>query len=56
MKTDAKLTAVRQAHRFDENAHKQLIIERIFCYGTISELKDLFSYFGSEEIKRNKRR
>lgn len=39
--------------RFDENAHKQLIIERVFCYGTISELKDLFSYFGSEEIKRN---
>ncbi len=39
--------------RFDEDTHARLVIERVFCYGTIEEMKILFSYYGKEKIKEN---
>lgn len=38
--------------RFNKNSNKNLVIERVFCYGTIEELKNIFSYYGIETIKK----
>lgn len=38
--------------RFNENSNKNLIIERVFCYGTVEELKNIFLYYGTETIKK----
>ena len=39
--------------RFDEDTHARLVIERVFCYGTVRELKIIFFYYGKEKIKKN---
>lgn len=36
--------------RFNEDSNKKLIIERVFCYGTINELKMIFSFYGTKTI------
>ena len=40
-------------NRFDEDTHARLVIERVFCYGTIEEMKIIFSYYGKGKIKRD---
>ena len=38
--------------RFNEVANRRLIIERVFCYGTIDELTAIFSFYGKDTIKK----
>lgn len=37
--------------RFNEITNRKLIIERVFCYGTIDELVDLISFYGLQTIR-----
>ena len=37
--------------RFDEIANRKLIIERVFCYGTIDEMLDLITFYGLDIIR-----
>ncbi len=38
--------------RLHVNKHARLIIERVFCYGTVEELREIFTYYGKEKIKK----
>ena len=37
--------------RLNEVTSRKLIIERVFCFGTIDELVDLISYYGLQTIR-----
>jgi hypothetical protein len=38
--------------RFNEVTNRKLIIERVFCYGTVDELVRLLSFYGIETIRK----
>jgi len=37
--------------KLDEQTNRRLVIERVFSYGTIPELKSVLSFYGSETIR-----
>ena len=37
--------------RLNEETNRRLIIERVFCYGTVDELADLVTFYGLEVIR-----
>jgi len=38
--------------RFSQVTNRKLIIERVFCYGTVDELVRLISFYGLETIRK----
>jgi len=37
--------------RFDENINSRLVVERVFSYGTVEEVKLVIDYYGKERIR-----